>query len=171
MLDIRGKWWGSGTGCPERLWMLHPWRCSRPGWMGPWAAWSSIKCGGWWPCLWQRGWSFMILEVPSNPSHSMILSTGGSMPICHPVLVPICLDGTAHQAKAWPYLWWMKDWRRSDLYVTSSAHNSFFMVWRQHTGYTHTLMILANILHCRQTESRYVIDYINNYETVCYSLC
>ena len=20
-------------------------------WMGPWAAWSSIKCGDWWPCL------------------------------------------------------------------------------------------------------------------------
>ena len=41
------EWWGAGTGCPERLWMLHPWRCSRPGWMGPWAAWSSIKCGSW----------------------------------------------------------------------------------------------------------------------------
>ena len=21
-------------GCPEMLWMSHPWRCSRPGWMG-----------------------------------------------------------------------------------------------------------------------------------------
>jgi len=31
---------GAGTGCPEKLWMPHPWRCSRPGWMGPWAAWS-----------------------------------------------------------------------------------------------------------------------------------
>jgi len=39
--------------CPERLWMLHPWRCSRPGWMGPWAAWSSTRSGGWWPCLWR----------------------------------------------------------------------------------------------------------------------
>ena len=47
--------------------------CSRPGWMGPWAAWSSIKCGGWWPCLWQGVWRFMILEVPSNPGHSVIL--------------------------------------------------------------------------------------------------
>uniref|UniRef100_A0A803YM47 G-protein coupled receptors family 1 profile domain-containing protein n=1 Tax=Meleagris gallopavo TaxID=9103 RepID=A0A803YM47_MELGA len=27
--------------------------CSRPGWIGPWAAWAGIKCGGWWPCLWQ----------------------------------------------------------------------------------------------------------------------
>ena len=23
---------------------------------GAWAAWSSIKWGGWWPCLWQGGW-------------------------------------------------------------------------------------------------------------------
>jgi len=35
--------------------------------MGPWAAWASIRYGGWWPCLQQGGWSFMILEVPSNP--------------------------------------------------------------------------------------------------------
>jgi len=21
--------------CPEKLWVPHPWRCSRPGWMGP----------------------------------------------------------------------------------------------------------------------------------------
>ena len=27
-----------------------PWRCSRPGWMRPWATWSS-KWGSWWPCL------------------------------------------------------------------------------------------------------------------------
>jgi len=51
-LDVRSKFftdrlvmcWNS---CPERLWMPHPWRCSRPGWMGPWAAWSGIKCEGW----------------------------------------------------------------------------------------------------------------------------
>jgi len=24
--------------CPEKLWMPHPWRCSRPAWMGLWAA-------------------------------------------------------------------------------------------------------------------------------------
>ena len=77
-LDIRGKFftmrvvrcWNS---CPERLWMPHPWRCSRPGWMGPWAAWSSIRCESWQPCTQQRVWSLMILEVPSNPSHSKIL--------------------------------------------------------------------------------------------------
>jgi len=25
------EWWGTGTGCPEKLWMPHPWRQSRPG--------------------------------------------------------------------------------------------------------------------------------------------
>ena len=32
----------SGTGCPRRLWMSHPWRHSRPGWMWLWAAWSVV---------------------------------------------------------------------------------------------------------------------------------
>jgi len=32
------EWWGAGTGCPEKLWMPRPWRCSRAGWMGPWVA-------------------------------------------------------------------------------------------------------------------------------------
>jgi len=27
----------------------------------------------WWPFLQQEGWTLMILEVPSNPSHSMII--------------------------------------------------------------------------------------------------
>jgi len=36
----------TGTGCPRRLWMPHPWRHSRPGWMWLWAAWSA----GWRPC-------------------------------------------------------------------------------------------------------------------------
>ena len=30
-------WWNSGTGCPERWWMSHPWRHSRSGWMVFWA--------------------------------------------------------------------------------------------------------------------------------------
>jgi len=82
-LDIRGKFFTESVvkcwnSCPERLWILCPWRCSRPGWMGPWTAWSVIRYGGWWPCLWQAGWSFVILEVPSNLSHSVILwSTQG----------------------------------------------------------------------------------------------
>ena len=30
--------------------------------------WALLKCGGWWPCMQQGGWSLMILEVPSNPT-------------------------------------------------------------------------------------------------------
>lgn len=45
MLDVRRNsslrgWWGSGTGCLEKLRMPHPWMCSRPGWMGLWVTWS-----------------------------------------------------------------------------------------------------------------------------------
>ena len=35
-----GGWWGTGTGCPRRLWMPHPCRHARPGWMWLWAAWA-----------------------------------------------------------------------------------------------------------------------------------
>ena len=65
------EWWGSRTGCPERLWMFCLWRCSRPDWMGCWATWSSSRSGGWWPCLWQEVWNVVILGVPSNLSHSV----------------------------------------------------------------------------------------------------
>ena len=67
------EWWGAGTDCPQRLWIFCPLRCSRPGWMGPWAVWSNTRSGGWWLCLWQGHWNLMILGVPSNPRHSMIL--------------------------------------------------------------------------------------------------
>jgi len=45
--------WQSGTGCPEKLRNPAPWKCSRPGWMGLWATWSSGRRP--WP--WQRGCS------------------------------------------------------------------------------------------------------------------
>jgi len=59
-LDIRRKFFPQRvgthwTGCPRRLWMPHPWRHSRPGWMWLWAACS----GGWQPCMKQgveTGW-------------------------------------------------------------------------------------------------------------------
>ena len=53
------------TGCPRRLWMPHPCRHSRPGWMWLWAAWAA----GWWPCT-QQGvetrwslWSFSTQAI------------------------------------------------------------------------------------------------------------
>jgi len=73
------RWWGAGTAAQRGCgYLIHPGMCSRPGWMGPWTAWSTIRYGGWWPCLQQEGWSFVILEVPSNPSHSVILSSQGT---------------------------------------------------------------------------------------------
>lgn len=62
-------WWGTKTGCPEKLWMPHPWKCSNHVWMGLWATWSSWRC----PCPWQAGWNHMMLKVPPNSSHSMNL--------------------------------------------------------------------------------------------------
>jgi len=53
---------------PQKMWVPHPWRCSRQGWMGPWAAWSG---GGQWAHSWGGFW--VGFEVPSNSSHSMVL--------------------------------------------------------------------------------------------------
>ena len=61
--------------CPERLWMPRPslevFKARLDGELG------SLGCCEMWrlvalPVV-GGGWSFMILEVPSNPSHSMIL--------------------------------------------------------------------------------------------------
>ncbi|GAB0188207.1 hypothetical protein GRJ2_001286000 [Grus japonensis] len=58
-LDIKKKFFTvemkyyTGTGCPQKLWMPPPWKCSRPGRMRLWATWSSGGC----PCPWQRGWN------------------------------------------------------------------------------------------------------------------
>lgn len=52
-------WWGTWTGCPENL--LHPWKCSRMGWMGLEATWDS----GRFPWPWQVGWNKMIFMIHS----------------------------------------------------------------------------------------------------------
>lgn len=38
------------------------------GWVGLWATWPRERC----PCLLQGGWNWMILNIPSSPTHSMI---------------------------------------------------------------------------------------------------
>ena len=48
------------TGCPRRLWMPHPCRHSRPGWMWLWAALSS----GWQPCTIAGGLKLGYHYVP-----------------------------------------------------------------------------------------------------------
>jgi len=40
------------TACNCYSMLIPPWKCSRPGWMGLWAAWSSGRC----PCHGTR-WS------------------------------------------------------------------------------------------------------------------
>lgn len=48
----------------------HPWKCSRPNWVGPsWVTWSNGGC----PCPRQRGWNSMIFKVASNTNHSVTL--------------------------------------------------------------------------------------------------
>jgi len=73
-LDIRKKFLimrvvRYGNRLPREAVDAPPLKCSRPGWMGLRATWSSGKC----PCSWQGGWNQMIFKVPSNPNHSMIL--------------------------------------------------------------------------------------------------
>lgn len=63
------EWWDTGTGCPGKLCMPPPWRCSGMGWTGPWAAWFSKRWGG------GRGgcWNQIIFRVSSNPGYFMII--------------------------------------------------------------------------------------------------
>ena len=68
-------WWGTGADCPEKPWMSHSWNCSRPGWMGLWATWSS----GSGPYPRQRTWKQIVFQVSSNPSNSVILQFYDSM--------------------------------------------------------------------------------------------
>ena len=73
-LDMRKKffvwgWRGTRTGCPEKLWLPPPWKCSRPGRMGLWATWSGGRC----PCPWQGSWNYTVFKVPCNPNCSVIL--------------------------------------------------------------------------------------------------
>jgi len=66
-LETYEMWCGHGIGCPKKLWVPHPWRCSRPG------GWS---CGqphlvpglvvGNQPTA--GSWNWIIFVVPSNPT-------------------------------------------------------------------------------------------------------
>lgn len=42
------RWWDTGTGYPEKLWMTLSWQSSGPGWTGLWATWSTGRCPS--PC-------------------------------------------------------------------------------------------------------------------------
>ena len=86
--------------------MPRPCRCSRPGWMGPWAAWSSIysvrrsvappvAAGG-----------LEILEVPSKTSTEciiLLLCQGWLCPSCRPgPVLASCWGGVLVLPAGWP---------------------------------------------------------------------
>lgn len=74
-LDIRKRFftirWGNRTGCPKKLWVLQPSKCSKSGWVGPWATQAS-----------RRHWNYTIFKILSNTIHSIILGLNDSMIRC-----------------------------------------------------------------------------------------
>jgi len=66
------------------------------------------EIGGWWPCLWQGGWRFMILEVRSNVDSVKALLTAPQDSATHfaasaPPLIAfhVC---EAYRKQSWPSL-------------------------------------------------------------------
>ena len=89
--DIRKKFFYNKSGealigCPEMWWMPHPWRHSRSGWTGLWAAWSSCRC----PCSLQGRWTITFkglfqfkqlyyLQISrGHGSNSVLMSAAGT---------------------------------------------------------------------------------------------
>lgn len=88
-------WWGIGIGCPQRLGMPQPWKCTIPGWMELSATWSIGRCP--WP--WQGDETRQSVrslpnQTKSNPS--MILFWPGLSSACllsdskHMLPDPVC---------------------------------------------------------------------------------
>jgi len=90
-----GVWWGTSTGCPEKLWMSHPRKHSRSGGMRPGAAWSGewkpatyIKRGetGWslrfhpiWNILWFYDFSLILAPILIVRAMCKLLALGSSL--------------------------------------------------------------------------------------------
>lgn len=55
--------------CPKKLWMFHPWKCSRAGCLGASATWSSERCLS----PQQSCWNWLIFKAPLNPSMTLWL--------------------------------------------------------------------------------------------------
>jgi len=66
--NMSGSTIPTSANMPEKRWMPHPWRCSRPGWMEPWAAWSITWLNSWQPCMRQRvGTRWSLKSLPTQP--------------------------------------------------------------------------------------------------------
>lgn len=103
--------WGTGTGCPENWWVLHPWRQPRSGWRGSeypdWAV--GI------PVHWS--WTKWPLRVPFNSNDSDFMCTQPSQPTSFEIwlwkfisgwdplrlghYVPLNCSKAAHTVKLW----------------------------------------------------------------------
>ena len=84
------RWWNTGTGCPGKLWLPPPWKCSRPGWMELWATWSSGRC----PYSWQgfgTRWSLRSLPTLTVLWFCTVLS-------CDLLVGKVCLRACLHLA-------------------------------------------------------------------------
>ena len=90
--------------------MPRPCRCSRPGWMGPWAAWSSIYSVRRLVAPPVAAGGLEILEVPSNRSTVIHVSfcglttpEGWLCPSCRPgPVLASCWGGVLVLPAGWP---------------------------------------------------------------------
>lgn len=64
-------WLNTGTGLPERLWSLHPWRYSKPNWTRSWATCSSCHY------LEQTGWSSVVPSFCQNNFFKILIKNTG----------------------------------------------------------------------------------------------
>lgn len=62
-------WWNTGTGCPEWLWSLPPWRYSKPEFQ--------VTCSRW--LLWAGSWTRHSAEMLSNLNYSMTVLLSDSV--------------------------------------------------------------------------------------------
>lgn len=58
----------TAAGGPEELQLSQPWKCPRPGLMGPWV--TGLVCG-----TMAAGWNAMIFKAPPSPTHAMAMKT------------------------------------------------------------------------------------------------
>lgn len=85
------------------------------------AAWAAMKWGGW-GSLWEWGWSFMVLEVPSNPIRSVTVSeVNGWTPLSGQTLM-------CAVSPSWPQSLWKRESGAVHLRQLFGRHGSWLRV-------------------------------------------
>mgnify|MGYP001855080122 CR=1 FL=1 len=120
---------------------------------GLWAIWSTAWSRSWQPCLWQRGWDFMIHEFPSNSSQC-VNSVYSLQSGFHPFLPCISL---IHWIRAHLTLWCKvllcfcsasqktQDMCYSSVAVEKNFWNSLFLSFRQHINFVSFALLIRHI--------------------------